>query len=433
MGMKQKLSTAEHLIDGNITCLLSVDGRLSEDRLRFALDQVQHKHPALRMLISPERGQLYYEADTAGAIPLRIVEMWSDDDCARAREAELITPIPYHQPQLRVIWLRSGLCNELLITTTHRICDGMSLLTLVREILKSLHKDDALVPYAPVTVHEIIGDLRDEGLPRRRRAARFMNAVVALVPGSRKPVENKEIYREWSASQGLSARLKQRCKLEGVSVHTALLAVLDKALHATFGKQAPAWIASPFDGRRGRLSMIKGDMLFFNGGSFKIETGQNDTADFWERAREIHKEIRQKIEQELASIPGMYQYFEMLRMPSESKMRSIIRLQNFLGRRGSRRAFSLSNLGDIHVMDEDAPFELKDFRLFVHSFGLRFLGIIAYSLHDQLRFVYIGDEKCLSHADIDALQRQFMSLLETYAGQHAPVPEPLGALGVAVE
>ncbi|GLQ94661.1 hypothetical protein [Dyella acidisoli] len=432
--MKQKLSTVEHLIEGNITCRVSVDGHLSMDRLRSALDRVQRKHPALRALISQQGDELYYEADTAGAIPLRIVEMNSEEDCTGAREAELIMAFPHHQPQLRVVWLRSGLSNELLITTSHRICDGMSVLTLVREILKSLHSDDAMVPYAPLTLHDIIGDLRDEGLPKRRRAARIMNAVIGLVPGSQRPVENKEIYREWSASQGLSTLLRQRCKLEGVSMHTALLAVLDKALQATFGKQAPAWIDNPFDGRRGgRLSMIKSDMLFFSGGSFKIKSGQNDTEDFWERVRKIHAEVRLKIEQELVNIPAKHQFFEMIKVPSESKMRSIVRLQNFLSGRGNRRVFSFSNLGNIQVIDEDAPFELKDFRLFVHSFVVRLLGIIAYSLHGQLRFIYLGDEKCLSHAEVDALKCQFMTLLEMHAGQHARTPEPLGTFGVVAE
>ncbi|MGC1547758.1 MAG: condensation domain-containing protein [Rhodanobacter sp.] len=431
--MKQKLSTVEHLIDANITCVVSVDGHFSIDRLRSALNRVQRKHPVLRMLISEEKGELYYEADAAKAIPLRMVEVTSDDDCTRECDTELATVFPHRQPQLRVVWLKSEHGNELLITTTHRICDGMSVLTLVREILKSLYSDDALVPYEPVTIRDVIGDLHDDDLPKRQRAARIMNTIVSLVPGSRRLVANNEIYREWIVSQPLSVALKQRCKLERVSIHTALLTVLDKALQSTLGKQAPSWIDNPFDGRRGRLSMIKSDMLFFSGGSFKIKTGQNPALDFWERARELHEEGRQKIDQELANIPGKYQYFEMLKVPADSKMRSIIRLQNFLSRHGNRSVFSFSNLGNIHVVDDDAPFQLKNLRLFVHSFGMRFLGIVAYSLHGQLRFVYMGDEKCLNHAEVDALQRQFMALLEKHVGQHAAVSEPTGVLSAVTE
>jgi len=418
----------EHLIDANLTCVISMDGYFSIDRLRLALNRVQRKHPVLRMLISEEDGELYYEADTAKAIPLRMVEVRSDDDCATECQVELTTAFPHHQPQLRVVWLKSELSNELLITTTHRICDGMSVFILVREILKSLYSDDALVPYEPITVHDIIGDLHDEGLRKRQRAARVMNAVVALIPGSKRPVKNNEICREWGVSKALSAALKTRCKHEHVSIHSALLTVLDRALQATFGKKAPSWIGSPFDGRRGRLSMIKRDMLFFSGGTFKIKAGVGSDTDFWERAREIQQEVRQKIDQELANISGKYQYFEMLKVPSKEKVRSIIRLQDFLNRHTKRREFSFSNLGNVALLDEDAPFQIKNFRLLLHSFGMRFLGIGVYSLHGQFRFMYLGDEKCLNHAEVDALQREFMALLEKHVGPYAVTSEPVDAL-----
>jgi hypothetical protein len=108
-------------------------------------------------------------------------------------------------------------------------------------------------------------------------------------------------------------------------------------------------------------------------------------------------------------------------------------LHNFLRGRGHRRVFSFSNFGDIHVVEEDAPFELKDFRLFVHSFVVRLLGIFAYSLHGQLRFVYFGDEKYLSRAEVDTLQRHFMAVLETCVEQRAEATEPLGTFGVVAE
>lgn len=432
--MKQKLSTVEHMIEGNLTCLVSVDGHFSINRLRSALDRVQRKHPALRALVRRQNDGLYYEADTAGPIPLRSIETESEEDCARERQAELTAAFAHHQPQLRVAWLRSGVRNELLFTASHRICDGMSMLILVREILKSLHSDEALLPYAPLTLRDIMGDVRDEGLPGRRRAARIINAMIALIPGSWKPVDNKEIYREWSASQGLSMTLKQRCKFEHVSMHAVLLTALDKALQTTFGKRAPAWIESPFDGRRGeRIPQIKSDMLFFGGGSFRTKTGQNDTGDFWERARAMHEEVRRKIKKELINIPGKFQFSEMVRTPSENKMRSIVRLHNCLRGRGRRRVFSFSNFGDIQVLEGDASFELKDFRLFVHSFVVRLLGIFAYSLHGQLRFVYFGDEKCLSCAEIDVLQSHFMAALEACVEQRAEAQEPLDAWEVVVE
>ncbi len=73
MNQKRKLSTIEHILDGNIVCFVRLEGSFSLDQLRSALGRVQRKHPALRALIREEPDGLYYEADSAPEIPLRIV------------------------------------------------------------------------------------------------------------------------------------------------------------------------------------------------------------------------------------------------------------------------------------------------------------------------------------------------------------------------
>ena len=114
---------------------------------------------------------------------------------------------------------------------------------------------------------------------------------------SRQAPKIKEHYLEWKADQALSTALKQRCKAEGVSIHAALVVMLDRALFTVLGKKkAPALIESPMDARRGRLAALKSDMLFFGGGSLEIPTGLARELDFWARAREIHEHLRQNVE-----------------------------------------------------------------------------------------------------------------------------------------
>jgi hypothetical protein len=119
---------------------------------------VQRKHPALRALIREEPDGLYYEADSAPEIPLRIVPRLVEDDYRRECQIELTTDFAYDQPQLRAVWLQSEVESDLLLTTSHRICDGMSMLTIVREVLRSLHTDEELIPYEPITQRDIVGD-----------------------------------------------------------------------------------------------------------------------------------------------------------------------------------------------------------------------------------------------------------------------------------
>src|SRR3981081_3695448 len=158
MKQKRKLSTIEHIVEGNIACFVRLEGSFHVDQLRSALSRVQRKHPALRALIREEPDGLYYEADSAPEIPLRIVPRVTEDDYRRECQTELTVDFAYDKPQLRAVWLRSELESDLLLTTSHRICDGMSMLTIVREVLRSLHSGEELIPYEAMSEPDIVGD-----------------------------------------------------------------------------------------------------------------------------------------------------------------------------------------------------------------------------------------------------------------------------------
>src|SRR5258705_8349719 len=114
--MRWKLSHLEHIVDVNIVCFIRLEGSVSLDRLRSALSRVQRKHPALRALIREEPDGLYYEADSAPEIPLRIVPRMTEDDYRRECQTELTAVFAYDQPQLRAVWLRSEPESDLLLT-----------------------------------------------------------------------------------------------------------------------------------------------------------------------------------------------------------------------------------------------------------------------------------------------------------------------------
>jgi hypothetical protein len=410
--MRRKLSAIEHMIDGNIVYFVRLEGSVDPERLRQALGRVQRKHPALRTLIREERNGLYYEEDCAPKIPLRILRRMEKDDFRRESQLELTTVFPFDQPQLRAVLLQSERENDLLLVTSHRICDGMSMLTIVREVLRALHKDEDLIPYAPITTRDMIGDYQPPQPWKRKLAAALVNGIMRLIPSSRRVPENKECCLEWSADRALSDTLKQRCKAEGVSIHAALVVALDRALLTVLGKRkTPALIESPMDARRGRLAALKSDMLFFGGGSLVIPTGKDPELDFWARVRAIHEQIRKDIEKEMLNIPGRYHFFEMLRPLPGAQMQSVVRLGDTLKINGSWNRFALSNLGNVVVSDNDAPFRVKDLRLYVHSFNIRLLGLVAYALNGEMRFYFVSDEKCLSLKQAEGLKHEFMALL----------------------
>jgi hypothetical protein len=415
--MRWKLSHIEHIVDVNITCFVRLEGSFNPDQLRSALSRVQCKHPALRALIRQEQDGLYYESDSAPEIPLRIVPRVAEDDYRRECQHEITTGFADDQSQLRAVWLRSELESDLLLTTTHRMCDGMSVFIIVREVLRSLYDDEELIPYEPVTVQDIIGGYQPSKPWKRKVAAALMNGMLRLVPGSRRAPANHEHHLEWSAGQTLSHALKERCKAEGVSVHALFVAALERALFTMFGTKAPKAIVSPIDLRRGRFAALKSDMVFYGGGNITIGAGQSSVVDFWARARSINEQIRNKVEREVLQFPARLHLLEMLRPLSSGQIRSVVWLGDALKLNGSWNRFGLSNLGNVVVSDNAAPFRLKDLRLYVHSFSFRLFGLIPYTVNGEMRFYFVIDEAFMSRAQVDTLQREFMVVLRNHALQ----------------
>src|SRR5258707_405193 len=182
--MRRKLSHTEHIVEGNIVYFVRLEGSFSVDQFRSALSRVQRKHPALRTLIREQPDGLYYEADSAPEIPLRIVPRVSQDDYQRERQTELRAVFAYDQPQLRAVWLRSERESDLLLTTSHRVCDGMSMLTIVREVLRSLHTNEELIPYQPITLRDLVGDYQPSQPRNRKLSAGLMDGILRLRPDS---------------------------------------------------------------------------------------------------------------------------------------------------------------------------------------------------------------------------------------------------------
>jgi len=430
--MRRKLSTIEHILDGNIVYAVSLEGSFSLDRLRSALARVQRKHPALRLLMVEEPDGLYYEAEGAPEVPLRVVPRVTEDDYRRECQTELTTVFAYDQPQLRAVWLQSEVENELLLTTSHRICDGTSMLIIVREVLRALHTDEELIPYEAVTTRDIIGDYQPPKPWKRKLKAGLINGLLRLVPNSRRAPENNEHYLEWKADGAMVDALKRRCKAEGVSVHAALVVALDRALFAVFGKKLPRSIGNQIDPRRGRFAALKSDMLFFGGGSFKIHAGQAQEVEFWARVRAVNEEMPRLIEEEILRIPNRFHFIEMLRPPSDAQIQWILRLGDALKTSDRLSGFALSNLGNITIGDSDAPFRVKDLRLYVHSFKTKALGLVTYTLNGEMRFNCVADEKCMNRNQADALKREFMALLRRHVLQaddgDSEVPRMLSAI-----
>jgi hypothetical protein len=413
--MRRKLFRIEEILDGNLVCLVQLEGRFREGQVRTALARVQRKHPALRTLIREEEDGLYFECDAAPEIPLRVVLQEPaelEDACCRECRAELTTDFSYDQPPLRAVWLPGNQVSGFVFATTHRVCDGMSLLILVREVLRAMYSDRDLTPYAAVSPAEIAAGYVPRETWKSRVAVSLVNGLLSLVPPSRVRVMNEDHFLEWSADNQLSARFRGKCRAEGVSVHAALVVALDRALQDSLGEQCPQSIDNQIDPRRGRIPELRDDMLFLGGGGFKVRTGQDRSLDFWERARQIQAAMPGQIAKEIEKIPWRFRTFEKLRRLSCGQVQTLMRIHDGLQLRGRRNSFALSNWGNVDVLGPDAPFRLKDFRVYVHSFKTKVLGMVPYTVDGRMRFYCVSHPDCMSPEQMLALRESFSEIME---------------------
>jgi hypothetical protein len=70
----------------------------------------------------------------------------------------------------------------------------------------------------------------------------------------------------------------------------------------------------------------------------------------------------------------------------------------------------------VEVIGSDAPFQVTDLRIYMHSLNVRALCLVTYTFHDEMRFYCMGDEKCISPHQAETLRRRFIEILENAVG-----------------
>lgn len=408
---RRKLSNIEHLAEVNIACLVRLAGRLELVELRTALARVQRRHPALRALIRPENDVLYYEPDTAPEIPVRALRLDDDEMQRREWERELTTAFHHELPQLRVVYFEGDCDCDLLFTTSHRVCDGLSIFIVIKDVLRFLAGRVALTVHEELSAGDIIGEYRPAWPWLIGTGVALINTCLSMLPAARPAPRKKEYSAEWRAGHEASASLRQRCKAEGATVHAAFLVALDRALLTVLGARAPKWMTCPIDLRRGRFPVLKDDMLFYGGGNFRVRTGRWMESDFWDSARRLSREIRAQVECEVLRIPERLFLFERLRPLTCGQVHWLVRASEALQSKRRVKGIGVSNLGNIEFSDADSPLPIKDIRFSARSLNFGILGLIPYTVNGDMRFYWTGSENFINECELHALKQKFTRVL----------------------
>jgi len=426
-------------LSNNFALRLRVRGEVSVDRMSAALRQIRVRHPAL----IPDGSA------NGGIFPLSVKSDCGDDDWLAAAQAAMREPFPERSgPFARFVMLQyshapsatspsrdfAGQGFDLVASFDHSVCDGISGMYVLRDLLKALADPQATLVAMPVPgqTGALIPPavLANRGLQRRLSlTAAGLRAQVLLAKWRRRlaparpagassspapsagelPLSGQYIILPARLSAAQTTGLLARCKKEQVSVHAA---VCTAWLSALAGPSARSGIVSSPVNLRGRLSPppseTAGLFLTTVETSLKCVPGQ----DFWDLAREFKaKFARDTRDEALFFKPLLYNKIFSQTAPTDRGL-----LVELLFNSPVAYDFSITNLGRLVLPERSGGLRVEAFNgpLVNSSEYERTVGVST--LGGQMSFSYMFRKSQTDPAAAGELMQRALVLLTQAAG-----------------
>jgi hypothetical protein len=266
-----------------------ISGFTKTSSWQAALAAVQQRHPLLQVRIAEDQaGVPYFRRLNEAGIPLRVVRGDVAENWQREMALELATPLPLKDGLLvRAVLIHEENRSAVIISAHHSIADGLSLVFIVRDLLKALSGRslqglqltpsqeglcDALGPgpAAPQPDPPALKPVRPGQLPDRSRSTPSIQSL--------------------RLSAEISGRLRERARQERTTVHGALVASLSVAGRRISRKwmEEPVRVVSPVNNRK--LLGLNDECLLAILFPITEHHPQSD-ARFWDVARGVTRDL----------------------------------------------------------------------------------------------------------------------------------------------
>ena len=298
------------MLSTNFAMMVRVRGDVSVEQVSAALNRIRVRHPVLAPAAET------FSVD--GFFPLSVRLDCGDCDWIDVAQTELRESFPDHPgPFARFTLLRRAAEFDLVAAFHHGICDGMSGMFVLRDILQTLGDPQlelVSIPVPPPTGALIPKQvLSNPGLQRKVWLTVAMLRVQVLFEKIRRrlslrkqaeapaaqqmsagnpPPERQFVILPERLTVAQTAALVARCKNEQVSVHAAVCVAWLRAFIGGAASSHIGTVSSPVNLRE-RLSQPVGDTsgLFLATVETSVDCAQE--RDFWDAAREFKHKLEQ--------------------------------------------------------------------------------------------------------------------------------------------
>jgi len=311
---ERKVTGAERFFShspfSTVTMVARINGEVTEEMLRNAVDKVQQRHTLLQVRIKLDaEHNPWFTSQGVQEIPIEVVPRETERDWIKIHAEGSEVPYEFEsRPAIRFILVQSPKASDLIILCHHTICDGMSLAYLARDLMVALGdstgETEVLPTPEPITLENLPADVTVSGLVKYFiRKIKQSWADDGLFFDQEDYVAINQAYWDHYNHQILSIELSEaqtsalvaRCKKEAVTVNSAITAAFSGALNIVAGEMPHRTKAAIAASLRDRLPNPPGEAMGFYAQGFELKMKFDHRKSFWENARKYDKKIKSKL------------------------------------------------------------------------------------------------------------------------------------------
>jgi NRPS condensation-like uncharacterized protein len=426
LGLVENLFATLHSMGAMIYVnIASIQGVISLDALRSAIDLLQKRHPLLQVHLQESDDGVSFCTEGTLRIPLRVIERQHEQQWLEITESELLQKFSGESdPLCRITLLQtfeqSGQ-NELIVTFHHAIADGISALHFVHELLSYYQQLVEESPISPIDSLPLLPPLEQliKKCLSEMNAADFTQATpnqtspspTLIIEQTAPVVDRQTRLIPHKLNQSLTLQLKSRCRDEQTTVHGALCAAMIMACVQQLSPQEPVFVScsSNVNLRASCFPPVASEQLGCFVSSITTTHHAKPDANFWELARECRSNIHQLVHHKVP-------HYQVSNAELLNKYQSSFLAQLAEHNMGRNTTTHVSNLGQWDLKPSYGSIRLESFYF---ATGLSLVGPCFWlgttTVNQQLCCTFTYTDPLISTKTAEALANSVINILSNAA------------------
>lgn len=302
----------------NVAVAVRIKGLVSVEKFRNAINRAAILHPLLSSRVLYDKDNIaWFHNDNVPEIPFRVVKLKNENQWLEEMRYENKIPFKlFEGPLIRFVLIKSPEVSEFMVYCQHAICDGRSLVYLLKDILAlsvEPETNTASLLLPPLLSSDDLSSLNTSKGYRKSFSELVINVMNKKWKEDAMTFDQEDFnnihkaywqehdYRieliELSKEQTMNITAK--CRQHGVTVTAALGAAFLKAhyeLCGAFNKNQKT-VALPID-LRNRMKDPVSKTLCFYVSRIMFKYNYSSKESFWENAIRFSTTVKNKIESE---------------------------------------------------------------------------------------------------------------------------------------